>query len=82
MEDNIILYQSEVGNVNISVTYLNDTFWITQKAIAELFGVEVPAISKHLSNIYESQGLLKEATVSILETVQQEGNETVTNCNQ
>jgi hypothetical protein len=73
MEDKIILYSSTSGNVNISVTYLNDTFWLTQKAIAELFSVEVPAISKHLSNIFESQELLKEATVSILETVQKEG---------
>jgi hypothetical protein len=77
MEDKIILYQSEAGNVNISVTYLNDTFWLTQKAIAELFGVEVPAISKHLSNIYEREELLREATVSILETVQQEGTRNI-----
>jgi hypothetical protein len=77
MEDKIIFYQSEVGNVNISVTYLNDTFWLTQKAIAELFGVEVPAISKHLSNIYESEELLKEATVSKMETVQQEGERNI-----
>ena len=45
-----------------------------QKAIAELFGVEVPAINKHLTNIYESVELTKGATISILEIVQKEGN--------
>jgi hypothetical protein len=77
MENKIILYNSKQGNVNINVTYLNDTFWLSQKAIAELFGVEVPAISKHLANIYESQELQEEATISILETVQQEGTRKV-----
>jgi hypothetical protein len=48
-------------------------FWLTQKAIGELFGVEIPAISKHLSNIFELGELDREATVSILETVRQEG---------
>jgi hypothetical protein len=50
---------------------------LSQKAIAELFGVEVPAISKHLANIYESQELQQEATISILETVQKEGTRNV-----
>ncbi len=45
---------------------------VASKAIAELFGVEVPAINKHLANIYESGELTKEATISILEIVQME----------
>jgi hypothetical protein len=53
--------------------YSGETFWLTQKRMAELFGVEVPAISKHLANIFESGELNLEATLSILETVQQEG---------
>ena len=52
----------------------DETVWLTQKAIAELFRVKIPAISKHLSNIFESGELQKEATLSILETVQKEGN--------
>ncbi|MCK5807533.1 virulence RhuM family protein [bacterium] len=48
-----------------------------QKKIAELFDVKVPAISKHLNNIYDSGELQKEATVSILETVQNEGERKV-----
>jgi hypothetical protein len=77
MENQIILYQTESSNVNINVTYHNESFWLTQKNIAKLFGVEVPAISKHLANIYESNELQKEATISILETVQIEGSRNV-----
>ena len=74
---NIILYSSPEGNVKIEVIFSGETFWLTQKRMAELFGVEVPAVSKHLANIYETGELVKEATISILETVQQEGNRSV-----
>jgi len=74
----IILYSSPEGNIKVEVIYSGETFWLTQKRMAELFGVEVPAISKHLANIFESGELVQEATVSILETVQQEGNRNVT----
>ena len=77
MENQIIFYQTESSNVNINFTYHNESFWLTQKNIAKLFGVEVPAISKHLANIYESNELQKEATISILETVQIEGSRNV-----
>lgn len=73
MENNIILYSNENGNVNINVTYQNDTFWLPQKAIAQLFGVEVPAISKHLKNIFKSGELDEKAVVSILETTASDG---------
>ena len=77
MEQQILFYQSESGNVNLNVTFFNESFWLTQKNIAKLFGVEVPAISKHLANIYESYELKKEATISILEIVQLEGKRNV-----
>ena len=77
MENQIIFYQNETGNVTVPVTYQNDSFWLTQKTIAQLFGVEVPAISKHFSNIYEEKELKKEATISKMETVQIEGNREV-----
>jgi len=73
MQNTIVFYQSEKQNVTINVTYLNESFWLSQKMIAQLFGVEVPAISKHLNNIYQEKELQKEATISILETVQIEG---------
>ena len=77
MENQIVFYQNESGNVNVTVTYQDENFWLTQKLIAQLFGVEVPAISKHLANIYEEAELNKASTISILETVQQEGNRNV-----
>ncbi len=77
MEQQILFYQSESGNVNLNVTFFNESFWLTQKNIAKLFGVEVPAISKHLAKIYESYELKKEATISILEIVQLEGKRNV-----
>jgi hypothetical protein len=73
MENQILFYSTEQGKVNVSITYQNENFWLSQKSIAQLFGVEIPAISKHLSNIYETGELQKEATISILETVQLEG---------
>ena len=50
----IILYNTPDGHIRVEVMYAGETFWLTQKRMAELFGVEVPAISKHLSNIFES----------------------------
>ncbi|GAN32669.1 MAG: hypothetical protein UZ01_00176 [Candidatus Brocadia sinica] len=73
----IVLYTSEKGNVCVEVLFQNENFWLTQKAMAELFGVEIPAISKHLANIYESNELSQEATLSILETVRDEGSRKV-----
>ena len=53
-----MLYQSAEGKVKLDVWFENENFWLTQKAIAELFGVNIPAISKHLKNNYEVQELL------------------------
>ena len=76
-QSDIIFYNTPAGDVKIEVVFNDETFWLTQKRMAELFGVEVPAINKHLSNIYETGELNKTATISILETVQQEGNRRV-----
>lgn len=76
-EKEVIFYQTDDGNVNVSVYYYNESFWLTQKAMAELFDVNVPAISKHLSNIFEDGELDQNATVSKMETVQKEGNREV-----
>ena len=76
-QHSIVLYQTDSTNVCVSVCYANETFWLTQKVMAELFGVNVPNISKHLSNIYEEGELSKEATVSKMEIVQLEGERQV-----
>ncbi len=76
-QSNFLLYTGNDGKINLEVFLKDETVWLTQKAMAELFGVKIPAISKHLSNIFESGELQKEATLSILETVQKEGNRQV-----
>ncbi len=73
MENKIIFYQSQDSNVVIDVTYFEDNFWLTQKLIAQLFGVAVPAISKHLKNIFESGELIENAVVSKMETTASDG---------
>lgn len=72
-----LLYTAPNGDIKVEVLLSNETIWLTQKRMAELFGVGVPAVSKHLENIYESGELQRDATISILETVQQEGNREV-----
>lgn len=76
-QHDIVLYQIDETNICISVVYEDETFWLTQKAMAELFDVNVPAISKHLSNIFEEGELHKESTVSKMEIVQLEGGRKV-----
>ena len=70
----IIIYTSEDGTISLDTKLENDTIWLTQKQMAELFGVKTPAINKHLNNIYNEGELDKNSTVSILEIVQKEGN--------
>jgi len=74
---NFVLFKTEKGKVNIDVFFQNDTLWLTQKMMAELFEIQTPAVSKHLKNIYEEGELQKNATLSILEIVQKEGNREV-----
>jgi len=76
-QSNFLLYTGNDGKVNVEVFLKDETVWLTQKAMAELFEVKIPAISKHLSNVFESGELQKKATISILETVQKEGNRQV-----
>jgi len=73
----IVLYQAADGKVTVNVTFARETFWLTQKAMAELFGVGKPAITKHLKNIYASGELTPLATVSKMEIVQTEGTRDV-----
>lgn len=63
-----LLYTDPSGDIRVEVLLSNETIWLTQKRMAELFGVGVPAISKHLKNIFESNELIPDSVVSILET--------------
>jgi hypothetical protein len=66
----ILLFRDVAETLNISVHFEKGTFWLTQKAMSELFGVKVPAISKHLNNIFETNELSRLATISILKQLQ------------
>ena len=77
MSDNeIILYQPD-GSISLEVRVENETIWLTQKQMAQLYGTAVPAISKHIKNIFDSGELQAEATVSKMEIVQKEGNRSI-----
>ncbi len=76
-QSEIILYKTEDGAIKIDTIFQNESIWLTQKMMAELFDVNVPAISKHLSSIYDEGELVREATISKMETVQNEGGRQV-----
>ena len=75
--NHFILYTSPSGEVRIEIYIQNETIWLTQQKIAELFGVAKSTISEHLSNIFETGELDKEATVRKFRTVQPEGEREV-----
>ena len=69
----IILYTAETGDVKVEVLFSDETFWLSQKRMAELFGVEVHTINYHLKEIYASGELKEEATIRKIRIVQKEG---------
>lgn len=75
----IILYKIENEKEEIFVTFKDETFWLTQKSMAELFDVGVPAVSKHLSNIFNENELDEFAVVSKMETTASDGKNYITN---
>lgn len=72
-ESEILLYTTRDGEVKIDVLYSNQNIWLTQKKMAMLFGVQIPAINKHLKNIFESGELEEKSAISILETTAADG---------
>ena len=73
-EKELVIYQAKDGAIELRGDFNNETIWGSLNQIAELFGVQKAAISKHLNNIYKEKELNIMSTVSILETVQKEGN--------
>ena len=78
LESSIFLYQSNKGKISVSVIFNNETFWLSQRRMAELFGVDTRTINYHLQQIYSTKELIEEATIRKIEIVQQEGNRSVT----
>jgi hypothetical protein len=73
----ILLYTTPNGNVKVEIYLQNETIWLTQQKIADLFGVDRTVVTKHLANIYASGELNKEATCAKIAQVQSEGDRTV-----
>ncbi len=69
----ILLYTTRNNQVKLKVLIKDETIWLSQKQIAELFNVKVPAISKHLKNIFESGELNENVVVSKMEITTQHG---------
>lgn len=72
-----VLYHSDESDISINAVIQNESIWVTQKAMADLFNVNTPAVSKHLKNIYDEGELDENSTVSKMEIVQTEGGRQV-----
>lgn len=73
----VIIFNTEDGDVQVQVDTVKETVWMTQKGMAELFGVSVPAINQHVKNVYQEGELSEAATVKKNLIVQSEGSRKV-----
>ena len=71
--DDLIIYNTDDGQANVSLLAKDGTAWCTQAQMAELFNVQKAAISKHLKNLFEDGEVDKNSVVSILETTAADG---------
>ena len=76
-ESNILLYETEEGNVNVDVILKDETIWLTQKSMAEVFDCSSDNVSLHLKNIFEDNELNKNSTTEKISVVRKEGNRNV-----
>jgi len=76
-KNNLVVYQAANGAIEVNLNCQQETLFLTQQQVGQLFGVQKAAISKHVKNIFDSQELSEKSTVSILETVQSEGSRKV-----
>lgn len=72
LSSNILLYKTAQGETRVEVVFNSETFWMSQKRMAELYGVEIPTINYHLSQIYASGELKEDATIRKILIVQKE----------
>ena len=77
-ENPIVIYTSQDGQVHINVRIVDETAWLTQAAMAQLFGCGSDNIVKHLKNIYDEGELKESATTEIFSVVRFEGDRQVT----
>jgi len=74
----MLIYAGKDGRLHVQAHFQDETLWLAQRQIAELFGVQLPAISKHLKNIFDAGELSEEAVVSILESTAADGKSYLT----
>ena len=72
-DNNLIIYKNSDGNIIVDAIYKDETLWLTQKGMSKVFDVNVPAISKHLKNIFEEEELKKDSVVSKMEITADDG---------
>ena len=72
-QNNLIIYKNEDGNIIVDAIYKDETLWLSQKGMSKVFEVGVPAISKHLKNIFEEKELIKNSVVSKMEITAEDG---------
>lgn len=77
LSSRVLLYKTSQGDTHVEVVFNSETFWLSQKRMAELYGVDVRTVSYHLSQIYESGELKEEATIRKIGIVQMEGEREV-----
>ena len=73
-----LTFTSQAGDRSIEARYEDETVWLTQKLMAELFDVSIPTISEHLKNIYDQREIDRETTIRKFRTVQSEGKREIT----
>ena len=73
-----LVYESEDGRIKIDVRLEDETVWLTQKLMADLFQVTVPTINEHIKNIFNERELIQDATIRKFRIVQKEGQRNVT----
>ena len=77
-ESEFLLYESDDGSIKIDVFFQNESVWLTQKRLAELFAVDRTVVGKHLKNIFESGELSISATSAKIAQVRKVGKRTIT----
>lgn len=77
VENKIVLYSSDDGKISVNVLFIDETFWATQRTIAELFNTSTDNIGLHLKNIFEEEELDRDSTTVKISVVQKEGNRNV-----
>ncbi|HAV10535.1 MAG TPA: hypothetical protein DCX22_02830 [Dehalococcoidia bacterium] len=75
----IIIYSTSEGSIRVEVTYQDETFWLTQKQISGLFGVDVRTINEHLKSIFKSEELQPDSVIRKIRTTAADGKKYLTN---